>query len=399
MTITPTHRTIIEAALYLTSAAILWRGRKVALRDPLTRGYLALATSHIAMSALIRFTGKAPTEKNDRLRQNILGTGLASLGALGLKRLLSERSWVKIDGRAILGTAVGSATLGTLSHFVMNRLEERSSATSDMSSSIEEMQEADQSNRNYQDAYEQYYSQDTREERGASNSSDEEVVFNAVDMSTPVVKRRKNPQPKTVMMNCLSQTVRIQRAFRGYLAKKHMPTTETTEPKSPTIEAVPESDLVAIDSSKDRIRSPMSIGPLILKTPTKISTILADEPPSDSGDMQEYWDGWRKDEEATLKGFRQQGMVNSEINNISELSTSVAKSPTIEPARESDLVVTDLDGNTGADEIHSAVEESPEETKGDPVDVPKTRASTPPAPQRVQVKNPAGRFQNSLRRK
>lgn len=187
MKISDLRCTIIESALYLTTAAVLWRGRKVAFRDPLTRGYLALAISHVAMSALIRFAGKAPTEKNDRLRQNILGIGLASLGALGLKRLLSERSWVKIDGRAILGTAVGSATLGSLSHFVMNRLEERSSATSDMSSSIEEMQEAYQSNREYQDLYEQYYSQNPHEERSGLNSSDEEVVFN--DAEESVIER------------------------------------------------------------------------------------------------------------------------------------------------------------------------------------------------------------------
>jgi hypothetical protein len=32
MNISPIQRTVIEAALYLTSAAVLWRGRNVALK-------------------------------------------------------------------------------------------------------------------------------------------------------------------------------------------------------------------------------------------------------------------------------------------------------------------------------------------------------------------------------
>jgi hypothetical protein len=83
-------------------------------KDPLTRGYAAIAASHVAMSALIRFAGRVPAEDNDRMCQNILGIGFASLGALGLKRILAEKSWIKLDGRAILGTAVGSTALGML---------------------------------------------------------------------------------------------------------------------------------------------------------------------------------------------------------------------------------------------------------------------------------------------
>lgn len=177
MNISPTQRTVIETAIYLTSATVLWRGRNIALKDPLTRGYASIAASHIAMSALIRFGGRVPAERNDRIWQNILGIGFASLGALGLKRLLAENSSIKLDGRAILGTAVGSTALGTLFNCTTREPSEELPQPNsplleaiqelpgprielDMISSLEDIRAMELSEQEYQEAYEQHYSQE-----------------------------------------------------------------------------------------------------------------------------------------------------------------------------------------------------------------------------------------------
>jgi hypothetical protein len=143
MKITPTQRTTIEAALYLTSTAVLWKGRKVALKDPLTLGYLALAASHVTISRVAEseLFREFVKELKDNLKEefplhrlykddefcrlNFIVSGIfySSLFALAIKSLFPKCSIIKFDNRAILGTAVGS-----LAHVIISRVAKKSEA-------------------------------------------------------------------------------------------------------------------------------------------------------------------------------------------------------------------------------------------------------------------------------
>jgi hypothetical protein len=139
MKITPTHRTIIETALYLTSAAVLWKGRKIALRDPLTRGYLALAISHMVSAAMFRDAIKEVEnalnkdslfyiqikDNLGRIEGNIIGIFSTTIAILTFKSLFPNCAIIKFDNRAVLSTAFGSTVLGTLFYLVEKKSEAR----------------------------------------------------------------------------------------------------------------------------------------------------------------------------------------------------------------------------------------------------------------------------------
>ncbi|MEM8728021.1 MAG: hypothetical protein AAGE99_04855 [Chlamydiota bacterium] len=132
ISLTNIQKTVIEPCLYLFGAGLLWKGRKVALRDPLTAQYGALAISHVVFSTFIRLAvdNQRQEEKEQESEENLTNRlGSITLGTVVVLAstfvLRKKFDWIQADAKAFVGVTATSLLSALLIHFIPTKPENK----------------------------------------------------------------------------------------------------------------------------------------------------------------------------------------------------------------------------------------------------------------------------------
>lgn len=123
MNITPVQRTVVESALYITSATIFWYGRHVSVRNPITLQYVSLLIAHLATNALSKYCSLF----NFRSKHNLLFNSLIGISVVSCISILitiylkKEGKNSGLDKWAFVNTTFTYMTTAILVHLVVTR--------------------------------------------------------------------------------------------------------------------------------------------------------------------------------------------------------------------------------------------------------------------------------------